>query len=82
MLDLQLNYSDEAKLSFSGPSKGLKPADITAALIRLMEKPKDMICITVSRGLLSEIAGNWPAVGELFRGKLEEKGLKAIKKLR
>jgi len=42
MLDLQLNYPDEAKLSFSGPSKVLKPADITAALIRLMEKPKDI----------------------------------------
>jgi 3-oxoacyl-[acyl-carrier protein] reductase len=82
MLDLQLNYPDEAKLSFSGPSKVLKPADITAALIRLMEKPKDMICIPESRGLLSKIAGIWPAVGEIFRDKLEKKGSKAIKKLR
>tara|TARA_R110002126_G_scaffold66678_1_gene169351 strand:- start:863 stop:1540 length:678 start_codon:yes stop_codon:yes gene_type:complete len=81
-LDLQLEYPDEAKLSFSGPTKVLEPADVTEALLRLMEKPKDMICIPESRGLLSKIAGIWPAVGELFREKLEKKGSKAIRELR
>jgi 3-oxoacyl-[acyl-carrier protein] reductase len=82
MLDLQLNYPDEAKLTFSGPSKVLQPADITKALIRLMDKPKEMICIPESRGLLAKIAGIWPWAGEIFRDKLEKKGAETIKKLR
>ncbi len=82
MLDLQLNYPEEAKLTFSGPAKVLQPADITKALLRLMEKPKDLICIPESRGLLSKIAGIWPSMGELFRASLEKKGAKAIQKLR
>jgi 3-oxoacyl-[acyl-carrier protein] reductase len=48
----------------------------------MLKMQKDMICIPESRGLLSKIAGNWPAVGELFRDKLERKGSKAIKDLR
>jgi 3-oxoacyl-[acyl-carrier protein] reductase len=82
MLDLQLEYPDESKLSFSGDAKVLQPADVTAALVRLMAKPKDMICIPESRGLLSKIAGIWPAVGELFRKNLEKKGVESIKKFR
>lgn len=82
MLDLQLNYPEEAKLTFSGPEKILKPADITSALLRLMEKPKELVCIPESRGLLAKIAGSWPWVGEIFRKKLEEKGTAAIEKLR
>ena len=81
MLDLQLGYPEETKLTFSGPSKVLTPANITADLLRLMAKPKDMICIPESRGLLSKIAGIWPAIGELFQEQLEKKGSKAIKKL-
>jgi len=82
MLDLQLEYPAEAKLTFSGPSKVLQPEDITKALIRLMDKPKELICIPESRGLLAKIAGIWPWAGEIFRDKLEKKGEETIKKLR
>ena len=82
MLDLQLEYPEEAKLTFSGPSKVLQPEDITKALIRLMDKPKKLICIPESRGLLAKIAGIWPWAGEVFRDKLEKKGAETIKKLR
>ncbi|MDN3205290.1 SDR family NAD(P)-dependent oxidoreductase [Algoriphagus sediminis] len=82
MLDLQLDYPEEAKLTFSGPEKVLTPTDITKVLLKLMEKPKDLVCIPESRGLLAKVAGIWPGLGEIFRNSLESKGEKAIKKLR
>lgn len=78
MLDLQLGYPEESKLTFSGPSKVLKPEDVTEVVMRLMEKPKPMVCIPESRGFLAKVAGAWPRIGELFRKSLEEKGNKAI----
>ena len=82
MLDLQLDYPEESKLTFSGPEKVLQPRDITAAIIQLMSKPKPLVCIPESRGLLAKIAGSWPLIGEFFREALEEKGKKAIRKRR
>ncbi|MFC3879449.1 SDR family NAD(P)-dependent oxidoreductase [Algoriphagus namhaensis] len=82
MLDLQLDYPEEAKLTFSGPEKVLTPADVTRVLLQLMEKPKDLVCIPESRGLLAKVAGIWPGLGEIFRKSLEAKGEKVIKKLR
>jgi 3-oxoacyl-[acyl-carrier protein] reductase len=79
---LQLEYPDESKLSFSGDAKVLQPADVTADLLPLMAKRKDLICIPESRGLLSKIAEIWPAVGELFCKNLERKGAESIKKFR
>jgi 3-oxoacyl-[acyl-carrier protein] reductase len=80
MLDLQLDYPEESKLTFSGPEKVLQPKDITAVIIHLMNKPKPLVCIPESRGLLAKIAGSWPLIGEFFREALEEKGKKAIQK--
>lgn len=82
MLDLQLDYPEEAKLTFSGPSKVLTPADVTEVLLRLMKKPRDLVCIPESRGLLAKVAGIWPGLGEIFRKSLEAKGKRAIKRLR
>lgn len=80
MLDLQLGYPEEAKLTFSGPTKVLQPDDIVRVVFELMEKPKLLVCVPESRGLLAKIAGAWPRIGELFRKSLEEKGEKAIQK--
>jgi len=82
MLDLQLEYPEETKLTFSGPKKVLQPEDVTRVLLKLMEKPKPLVCIPESRGLLAKIAGAWPWIGELFRADLERKGEKAIQKLK
>lgn len=79
MLDLQLDYPEEAKLTFSGPEKVLTPADVSRVLLQLMEKPKDLVCIPESRGLLAKVAGIWPGLGEIFRKRLEAKGEKAMK---
>ena len=80
MLDLQLSYPEESKLTFSGPKKVLRPEDITRVILELMERPKPMVCIPESRGFLAKIAGAWPKIGEFFRNALEEKGRKAILK--
>ncbi len=82
MLDLQLDYPEEAKLTFSGPEKVLTPGDITKVLLKLMERPKDLVCIPESRGLLAKLAGIWPSLGEMFRKSLESKGEKTLQKLR
>ena len=82
MLDLQLDYPEETKLTFSGPKKVLQPEDVIRVLLKLIEKPKSLVCIPESRGLLAKIAGTWPWIGEIFRGGLEKKGEKAIQKLK
>lgn len=82
MLDLQLKYPEEAKLTFSGPKKILQPRDITVALLQLMKKPRRLVCIPESRGLLAKIAGIFPWVGEIFRDSLEKKGAEMIQKMR
>ncbi|HSF54626.1 MAG TPA: SDR family oxidoreductase [Algoriphagus sp.] len=82
MLKLQLDFPEESKLTFSGSSKILNPEDITGAILKMMEKPSAQICIPQSRGFLAKVAGAWPRIGELFRNSLEEKGLKAIQKLK
>jgi 3-oxoacyl-[acyl-carrier protein] reductase len=81
MLDLQLGYPEEAKLTFSGPTRVLEPEEVVQAILRLMQRPKVLVCIPESRGLLAKIAGIWPGLGELFRKSLEKKGEKALKKL-
>jgi 3-oxoacyl-[acyl-carrier protein] reductase len=80
MLDLQLNYPEEAKLTFSGPSKVLETEDIVKEVLRLINSPKLQVCVPESRGLLAKIAGAWPAFAEIFRNSLERKGEKAIQK--
>lgn len=80
MLDVQLDYPEESKLTFSGSGKVLRPEDITRIVLELMQKPKPMVCIPESRGFLAKIAGAWPEIGEWFRNSLEEKGRKAIQK--
>lgn len=82
MLDLQLNYPEEAKLTFSGPSKILQPEDLVREILRLMEKPKLQVTVPASRGLLAKIAGAWPAFAEIFRSSLEKKGTKNLQNLR
>lgn len=82
MLDLQLDYPDETKLTFSGPKKVLQPEDVTRVLLILMEKPKPLVCIPESRGLLAKIAGTWPWIAEMFRADLEKRGEKAIQKMK
>ena len=82
MLDLQLGYPEEAKLTFSGPNKVLQPEDIVNVIINLMQKPKLQVAVPESRGLLAKIAGAWPAFAEIFRSALEKKGENAIKKRR
>lgn len=80
MLDLQLGYPEEAKLTFSGPTKVLQPEDIVNVVVKLMQKPKLQVAVPESRGLLAKIAGAWPAFAEIFRSSLEKKGENAIKK--
>ncbi len=82
MLDLQLNYPEEAKLTFSGPSQVLQAEDIVEVILQLMKKPKLQVSVPESRGLLAKIAGAWPAFAEIFRKSLEKKGRETIKKLR
>lgn len=81
MLDLQLDYPEEAKLTFSGPSRVLEPAEVVQAILQLMQRPRVLVCLPESRGLLAKIAGIWPELGELFRKSLEKKGKKMMKKL-
>ena len=82
MLDLQLNYPEEAKLTFSGPSKILQPEDLVREILKLMANPKIQVTVPASRGLLAKIAGAWPAFAEIFRNSLEKKGRKNLQKLR
>jgi 3-oxoacyl-[acyl-carrier protein] reductase len=82
MLTTQLEFPEEAKLTFSGSEKVLQPEDITKVILELMEKPKPQVCIPEARGFLAKIAGAWPMIGELFRKSLESKGQKAIRKLK
>jgi len=79
MLDLQLGYPEETKLTFSGPKQVLEAEDVVRAILRVMESPRALVCIPESRGLLAKIAGTWPWIGELFRKSLEKKGEKAIR---
>jgi 3-oxoacyl-[acyl-carrier protein] reductase len=78
MLDLQLGYPEEAKLTFSGPKKVLEAEEVVQVILGVMERPRVLVCIPESRGLLAKIAGTWPWIGELFRKSLEKKGEKAI----
>lgn len=82
MLELQLDYPEEAVLTFSGPEKILSPEDIVQVILKLMQKPKRLVCIPESRGFLSKIAGSWPGLAEIFRASLEKKGRKTIQRLR
>ncbi|GMQ26336.1 SDR family NAD(P)-dependent oxidoreductase [Algoriphagus sp. oki45] len=82
MLDLQLNYPEEAKLTFSGSGPILQPEDVVKAILKLMDKPKAEVTLPASRGWLAKIAGTWPFVGELFRKSLERQGEKNLRKLR
>lgn len=82
MLNTQLEFPEESKLSFSGPKKVLQAEDITKVILGLMEKPKVQVCISESRGFLIKIAGAWPKIGEFFRKSLESRGRKAIQKLK
>ncbi|GMQ28101.1 SDR family oxidoreductase [Algoriphagus confluentis] len=82
MLDLQLQYPEEAKLTFSGSGPVLQPEDVVQAIFRLMEKPKPEMALPTSRGWLAKIAGTWPIIGEFFRKPLEKKGEENLKKLR
>ena len=78
MLNLQLGYPEEAKLTFSGPKKVLEPKEVVQVILGVIERPRMLVCIPESRGLLAKIAGIWPGLGELFRKSLEKKGRKAI----
>ncbi len=82
MLDMQLNFPDEAKLAFSGSRKTLRPENITHVLLRLMDSPKMQVCIPKSRGMLAKLAGSWPWVGEMVREILEKKGRNRILSLK
>lgn len=82
MLNTQLEFPEESKLSFSGPENVLQPEDITKVILDLMQKPKVQVCIPESRGFLAKIAGAWPKIGEIFRESLESKGRKAIQKIK
>lgn len=82
MLDLQLDYPEEAVLTFSGPKKILQPSDITKELLKLMKNPKLLVCIPEQRGLLAKIAGSWPRIAEVFRKGLEKKGKETIDRLK
>jgi 3-oxoacyl-[acyl-carrier protein] reductase len=79
MLDLQLGYPEETKLTFSGPKQVLEAEEVVRVILRVMERPRTLVCIPESRGLLAKIAGTWPWIGELFRKSLEKKGEKAIR---
>ena len=78
MLALQLNYPEEAKLTFSGPKRVLGVEEVVQTILGVMERPRMLVCIPESRGLLAKIAGTWPWIGEMFRKSLEKKGEKAI----
>ena len=82
MLNTQLEFPEESKLSFSGSEKVLQSEDITKVILELIQKPKVHVCIPETRGFLAKIAGAWPKIAEIFRKSLESKGHKAIQKLK
>lgn len=82
MLDIQLEYPEESKLTFSGSSKILQPDDIVKEILDLMENPRLQVTVPSSRGLLAKIAGAWPQLSEIFRNSLEKRGIKNLQKLR
>jgi 3-oxoacyl-[acyl-carrier protein] reductase len=82
MLDLQLNYRDETDLVFSGSGEPLQPADVTAAILNLMNTRKREIAIPASRGLLAKLASVWPALADRLKVQLMKKGAQQKERLR
>lgn len=82
MLDLQLKFPEESALAFSGPKKILQPADVSQAILKLMQNPKPLVCLPTHRGILAKIAGTWPWIAEIFRSRLVRRGLKNIERLK
>lgn len=82
MLDLQLQFPEEAALSFSGSAKVLTVEEVRDAVLKLMKKPQPLLCIPKRRGWLAKIAGNWPFWTDVFRDKLHQKGKNRINAIR
>ena len=82
MYDLELEYTNETALVFSGNIQALLPADVTDAILKLMQSKKQEICIPASRGRLAKLAALWPWLADRVRASLTRKGLAQIKKLR
>lgn len=70
MLELQLKFPEESALAFSGSQKILQASDVTLAILKLIQKPKPLVCIPTHRGILAKIAGTWPWIAEIFRNEL------------
>ena len=82
MLDLQLKFKEETDLVFSGSDRPLEPADVTDALLELMNSPRREITIPVFRGYLAKLASVWPALADRLKARLMPKGARQKKLLR
>ncbi|HRJ28153.1 MAG TPA: SDR family oxidoreductase [Cyclobacteriaceae bacterium] len=82
MYDLELQYTHETALVFSGNLNALEPADVTREILKLMKSKKREICIPASRGRLAKVAALWPWLADRVRAALTRKGLAQMKKLK
>lgn len=82
MYDLELTFDEETALVFSGNMKVLTVEDVVKEIVKLMRSRKREITIPSSRGRLAKLAGLFPRLADVLRGRLTKKGLKQISILR
>ncbi len=75
MLDLQLQFP-EAVMSFSGPKNPLTPADVSQALLQVMQSKAIEVAIPASRGRLAKLGNVFPGLGGRLTDRLKRKGKK------
>lgn len=81
MLDLQLDFPEQAALTFSGPG-ALSPDDVSRAVLHALETRPREVVLPWSRGWMARIASLFPGVGAALRGPLARKGRRRIEWLR
>lgn len=81
MYDLELQYREETALVFSGSKEVLTPERVVAEILAVMRTKKREVTIPASRGLLARLAGAWPWLADVVRGRLVKKGLRRMEKL-
>jgi len=73
MLDLQLQFP-EAVMSFSGPKNPLTPADVSQALLQVMQSKAIESAIPAGRGRLAKLGNVFPGLGGRLTDRLRRKG--------
>lgn len=73
MLDLQLQHP-EAVMSFSGSKNPLTPADVSQALLQVMQTKAIESAIPAGRGRLAKLGNVFPGLGARLTDRLRRKG--------